>query len=125
MRANTFWSKVHKTDSCWVWTGTVHKGYGRYSGQGAHRLAYELLVGPIADGLELDHLCGNTLCVNPQHLEPVTRMENMRRRYADQTHCKAGHEFTPENTYTGCGVRQCRACQLEAVRRYQARKVAS
>ena len=125
MREQKFWSSVKKSDACWAWTGRTHKGYGRYGGVQAHRVAYELVIGPISAGLELDHTCRNPLCVNPDHLEPVTRSENMRRRYATQSHCKRGHEFTPENTYTGLGVRQCRACQREAVARYRARKVAS
>lgn len=79
-----FWSKVDASGDCWLWTGAPHLGYGRFSrGRSgatyAHRVAYELLVGPIPDGLTLDHLCWNTLCVNPDHLEPVTRAENTRR----------------------------------------------
>lgn len=82
-----FWRLVDKTDSCWLWLGAQNgKGYGRFTLSGrngwkrsAHRYAYELLVGPIAAGLDLDHLCRNRLCVNPEHLEPVTRRENLRR----------------------------------------------
>lgn len=82
-----FWPKVNKTDSCWLWTGAkTGAGYGmiREVGHGgkmlmAHRVAYELLVGPIPEGLFLDHLCRTPLCVNPAHLEPVTCRENMRR----------------------------------------------
>lgn len=75
-----FWSKVVKTEFCWLWTGAAHKkadGYGRVDANGkrflAHRFAYELLVGPIPEGHELDHVvCENTRCVNPAHVEPVT-----------------------------------------------------
>jgi hypothetical protein len=88
-----FWSKVQKTATCWWWTGGKrgkYGGFGRYTphhrqnGQAgrqvmAHRFAYERLVGPIPEGLVLDHLCSNHLCVNPAHLEPVTVMENSRR----------------------------------------------
>lgn len=75
--------------SCWTWTGHRDpKGYGRFceGGRGntrlAHRVAYAALVGPIPDGLDLDHLCVNPPCVNPAHLEPVTHEENIRRRDA-------------------------------------------
>ena len=91
-RVETFWTRVQPflaLDACWLWTGSRDgKGYGYYSWQepgkgariaSAHRTAYELLVGPIPEGLELDHLCRNTLCVNPDHLEPVTHQVNMTR----------------------------------------------
>ncbi len=102
---------------CWLWLGTANKrGYGAISRDGqrimAHHGTYELYVGPIPEGLELDHLCRNPRCVNPLHLEPVTHAENVARgTKAQQTHCKRGHEFTPANTYI-CkrGLRVCRAC---------------
>lgn len=77
-----------------------------------HRFSYEHFVGPLADGFEIDHLCRNRGCVNPAHLEAVTRLENCRRgAYAQKTHCKHGHEFTPDNIYWNRGKhRQCRAC---------------
>ena len=78
--------EVHASTGCWQWTGpTDQKGYGkvrigRYGPQRmAHRASYEVAVGPIPDGLSLDHLCGNTGCINPDHLEPVTHVENCRR----------------------------------------------
>lgn len=125
-----FWAKVRKTDTCWLWIGGKnHYGYGSFQtrrGDGwfaaqAHRVAYEALVGPIPDGLTIDHLCRNRACVNPAHMEPVTRGENVLRgesaaaTHARKTHCKYGHEFTPENTYTppGRDVRMCRACIRE------------
>ena len=79
-----FWSYVEKTDGCWEWTGAKDgDGYGHLTiaGRvvGAHRFAYELLVGPIPEGLEIDHLCRNRACVKPADLEPVTRAENLRR----------------------------------------------
>lgn len=85
-----FWEKVEKRgpDECWEWGGTVADGYGRFREGGfgsspvrAHRVAYKLLVGPIPEGLVLDHLCENRGCVNPAHLEPVTNRENLRRHY--------------------------------------------
>ena len=79
-----FWFKVNKTDTCWLWTGALRgDGYGKFHVKRkwvyAHRFAYELLVGPIPDGLELDHLCRIRNCVRPSHLEPVTHQENMQR----------------------------------------------
>lgn len=79
---STFWSRVDKTDGCWLWTSTVvWNGYGQFRINNrrvyAHRFAYEQVVGPVPDGL--DHLCRNRRCVNPAHLEPVTRQENLRR----------------------------------------------
>lgn len=126
-----FWAWVDKTpaNGCWLWTGqragrSRTSNYGRYGNKGmAHRLAYELAVGPIPPGLELDHLCRTQRCVNPAHLEPVTPEENRRRRREAQTHCKREHEFTPENTYmTGIGARQCRACCVIRARKSSARK---
>lgn len=101
-----FWSKVDQSagpDGCWPWTrATSAKGYGKYmpttSHVGAHRVAYEYLVGPIPDGLELDHLCRNVLCCNPAHLEPVTHQENMRRAAAARVERKCEHcDFTTLN----------------------------
>jgi hypothetical protein len=114
-------------NGCWNWTGaTSHSGYGKInlSGRyvGAHRAAYELLIGAIPAGLELDHLCSNPTCVNPEHLEPVTHAENVRRTiargrgrppatYSRLTHCKRGHPFTTENTRLKAnGDRCCREC---------------
>jgi len=108
---------------CWLWTGFVGgNGYGsftvwRVGTIWAHRMVYERVVGPIPEGLELDHLCRVRRCVNPQHLEPVTRRENARRGEspaglkARQTHCKRGHEFTEQNTRRDkYGNRSCRSC---------------
>jgi hypothetical protein len=92
--AERFWSKVDRTGpgGCWLWLGQVNRwGYGHfrrtlapgiYRTVKAHRFAYALLVGPIPEGLTLDHLCGRRACVRPDHLEPVTNAENLRRRHA-------------------------------------------
>jgi hypothetical protein len=118
-----FWGFVTKTDTCWLWQGSKNKGYGQFTVRrpesltkklAAHRYAYELLVGSIPDGLDLDHLCRVPACVNPAHLEPVTRKENLRRGISgngSKTHCKRGHEFTPENTYKTANGRGCVACR--------------
>jgi hypothetical protein len=126
IKPDVFFRYITVTPACWIWKGFVRKGYGQYSGTHAHRVSFQFYCGPIPPGLELDHLCRNPLCVNPDHLEPVTRAENMRRRSVAQTHCKHGHEFTPENTYMmPSGGRQCRACNRNAVARLKARRMAS
>jgi hypothetical protein len=83
-----FWEKVTKTETCWLWTGaTITGNYGRFWVSDsrprvpAHRFSYEVYVGPIPEGLVVDHLCSNPPCVNPAHLEPVTQWENLRRSF--------------------------------------------
>ena len=129
--AARFWEHVEKTGDCWLWTAKQNgKGYGKFTvgrrslGQRrdiyAHRFAYELLVGSIPDGLQLDHLCRVRNCVNPAHLEPVTPGENTRRGGpASKTRCDYGHEFTPENTYRqpSTGRRSCLKCRRLVHRR--------
>lgn len=103
---------------CWIWTGPVtHQGYGRTSVRGVgyrvriHRVAYEAVKGPIPEGLVLDHLCRVRPCCNPDHLEPVTPAENTRRGVHVRTHCKYGHEYTPESTrISSKGSRFCGIC---------------
>jgi hypothetical protein len=118
------WVEPDPDTGCWNWTGAKDRhGYGRISirpdgTKFTHRVAYELLIGPIPQGLSLDHLCRNTSCCNPAHLEPVTHAENVRRGASGpKTHCPRGHEYTPENTYvrtrSGKGSRECRTCQRE------------
>ncbi len=113
--------RIAVADGCWNWTGWLTEGgYGGCNRDGhnlAHRAVYSDVVGPIPAGLDLDHLCRNRQCVNPAHLEPVSRQENLRRSplvgraHAAKTHCAHGHERTPENTYTKAdGRKQCRVC---------------
>jgi hypothetical protein len=115
-----FMRSVQKTESCWLWLGTKNrKGYGRFQykwvRRPAHTVSYFLHTGDLVLApMELDHLCRNTSCVNPNHLEPVTHQENVRR--ASKTHCKWGHAFTPENTLTwtskrGETERLCKQCR--------------
>ena len=128
-------AKVHVTETgCWEFTGCRLRGsgYGRVGWDGrlwlTHRVTYTFLVGPIPDGLEIDHLCKNKPCCNPAHLEAVTRSENIRRgtqwvhmaeRELAKTHCPERHPYNDENTYFAPnGCRQCRICKREAQLRY-------
>lgn len=132
-----FWEKVNKTDGCWLWTGSKDSaGYGHFRIDSqrlrkAHRISYELLVGPIPEGLQLDHLCRVRECVRPDHLEPVTNYTNWTRSLAPsainarRTHCANGHPFSGENlAVLRDGRRQCRTCRNERRRlRYREKKV--
>lgn len=118
--------KVERSPSgCWNYTGTLgSNGYGRYSWApdlwATHRVSYWFHYGDIPDGTEIDHLCRNRACCNPEHLEAVTHAINVYRGESPwgvkkrKTHCVRGHEFTEENTYrTNRGTRSCRACKRE------------
>lgn len=109
--------RVNETTGCWEWERAKVQGYGYYRPPDgpvnvrAHRYMYELLVGPIPEGLTLDHLCRVRSCVNPAHLEPVTSGENTRRATAIQTHCLRGHPLSGDNLYVRANRRHCRACR--------------
>lgn len=123
--ADRFWKNVDRNgpNGCWLWTaGLIASGYGQFwDGERkvvAHRHSFEMLRGAIPPGLTLDHLCRVRRCVNPDHLEPVTRGENVLRgvgltaKNAAKTHCAQGHPFDEANTFiTERGHRRCRICQ--------------
>lgn len=108
---------------CWKWIGAHSRSYPTMSVKPykrtiyAHRFAYEYFVGPIPEGLEIDHLCGVRDCVNPSHLEAVDRRTNILRStnfaavQAQITQCPRGHPYDEENTYMHRGHRQCRVCR--------------
>lgn len=121
---------------CWLWAGAIDEsGYGfmrdeRTPGisksSKAHRLFYERYVGPIPDGLVLDHLCRTPSCVNPDHLEPVTNEENIRRGFgawavnSRKVVCKNGHPLHGDNlVMSGHGTRRCLTCRLEYMKLWQ------
>lgn len=142
--AERFWEKVSKDPhpkGCWLWTAHVNwGGYGAFMvdtngkrrPRGAHRFAYELARGPIPAGLQLDHLCRVRNCVNPDHLEAVTPLENVRRgnagigsgsRQLAKTSCPHGHPYDEANTgYNTSGGRICRRCARERARARRAAK---
>lgn len=124
------------TSGCWLWIGPLTpNGYGKFWMHGAdhaaHRVAYLRWRGPILPGLEIDHRCRVTMCVNPAHLDLVTHAENQRRWIAAKTHCKRGHPFDEKNTRWFVAAqangeeklfRACRACAAFLQRTYKAAK---
>ena len=123
---------VNGQTGCWDWTASKRpNGYGQIGEGGryckvlyAHRVAYELYKGPIPAGLDIDHLCRNRGCVNPDHLEAVTRKVNLLRgntipaAKARQTHCLKGHAFDEINTrINNRGTRECKQCSRERQRK--------
>lgn len=131
---NHFLDRVHFDGNHWLWTayrthfgtgyGQMHHRPSMPKAEMAHRVSYEMFVGPIPKGMQIDHLCRIKNCVNPDHLEPVTAQENVRRHHAvvRRTHCRNGHEYTEASTYLHNGVRFCRPCRAIYMRRYNARR---
>lgn len=114
-RFNRKWTA--NNDGCWEWTAyRNNRGYGTFSLDGsmklAHRVSYTLFVGPIADGMVVDHLCDTPACVNPDHLRATTQRANVRRAVADKTHCVNGHALEGRNLgiRSATGWRFCRTC---------------
>jgi hypothetical protein len=130
-----FWEKVAYVGADWKdcleWRASKNnQGYGVFWINGRYRLAYNTLwrwiCGPVPDGLELHHLCHNRICVNPWHIVPVTKFQNLSDNVQKRkTHCPQGHEYTLENTSYSYGRRQphggrhCRACSRERSRLYR------
>lgn len=124
--------QVDQKSNCWIWQRCVQgNGYGRmWNGKQvtyAHRVSYAVFIGPIPGGMDLDHLCRNRRCVNPSHLEPVSRSENLRRGESGRliaaaqrikTHCPSGHPYSGDNMYLNKeGKRVCRTCGRERWRK--------
>ena len=129
-RLDRFMAKVHKTDDCWIWTAAKDTaGYGRFwDGSritGAHQWAHRTFIGPIPDDYDIDHLCRVRVCVNPKHLEAVTRRENLLRANgigvinAAKTHCPQGHEYSPSNIYQHKTGRRCKTCCDSRMKQYR------
>jgi hypothetical protein len=109
-------------DGCWRWTGHVQtNGYGQMQVDHrmivVHKLAWLLFRGPVPEGMDVHHACGNKRCVNPDHLELVPHAEHKTRHHR-RTHCKRGHPLTPASTYRG----RCRVCSDASKRRYERRR---
>lgn len=126
-------TSFHNGTPCWEWQASKVNGYGVFSvgrGKGnlAHRYAYESLLGPIPDGLVIDHLCRNKCCINPSHLEPVSQKENLNRAptwQGNRTHCPRGHEYTQENSKPVRNGKTCRQCHRDSIRKWRQKKYAA
>ena len=124
--AERFWAKVRKTPTCWIWTAALDDGYGQFWYDGrmvrAHRFAYELVIVPIPDGLEPDHLCENTACVNPDHLflgtnaDNIQDMVNKGRAQRGESHTQA--IFTDDDVRNIRKLHAAGVSQSELGRRY-------
>jgi len=131
---NRFWSKVEKTNHCWNWKGRKDNGYGRFDISGkqhkAHRISYSLLKGILIPLLEIDHLCRNRACVNPVHLEQVSKSVNQRRGFgagginSRKTNCPQGHLLYGDNLYIEASTshRRCLICKRKQNRLWKRKK---
>jgi HNH endonuclease len=136
-----FWAGLTKTETCWFWGNGKHKRYSTISVNGkpikTHRFSWELHNGPIPDGMEVCHSCDVEPCCNPAHLWLGTHQENMQDALSkgrlklpedggaprrNQTHCKRGHEFTPENTKMIPSGRNCRICFRTYQKKWRAKQ---
>lgn len=123
-----FWDLIEPAavEACWLWAGTTTGGYGRFCAGSrrtviAHRWAYEHLIGPVPEGLQLDHLCQTRRCVNPWHLDPVPALVNVRRapkHHANTVECPRGHDYATHGFINAVGRRVCRPCNIDYHRRY-------
>ena len=122
---------VNPETGCWDWMGQINNwGYGvaaiSQRKTAVHRVVYELLVGPIPDGMQIDHTCRNRRCQNPDHLQVVTLSENVALGKLRNTHCPQGHEYTAENLLPNETYRKCRTCNRERCKaRYHAKKASA
>lgn len=110
-----FFDKIERVGGCWIWLGSTNKdGYGLFhllgKMQSAHRVSYELHIGDIPEGMEIDHICRERSCVNPAHLEPVSRQENLDRMILAKTHCINGHDYKESSFIHLKGFRECSIC---------------
>jgi hypothetical protein len=136
-----FDEKIVKTnEGCWRWNGAKnHDGYAMLKDEIAHRWSYQRYIGPLVQGLEIDHVCGVRDCVNPKHLEQVTHLVNIRRAIAKgsydkcrnylgdfqsrKKHCKRGHPYSGDNLkieiYKDIVARRCRTCEDMKFKKYK------
>jgi hypothetical protein len=116
--------EIDRHTPCWLWEGRTQNGRARFKGKPAYRVTYTLLIGTPPRGMDGHHICENAMCVNPWHIEWLTRAEHGQRHgHASKVRCPQGHKYTPENThYTRHGHRKCRACNRDRARQRRAER---